>query len=58
MLASRDLYTPNRQVNHLSPMQEVRMLRKALEKLDKPIIANAFGVASFKTFLVVCCGVY
>ncbi|MBS3821804.1 MAG: ParB-like nuclease domain-containing protein, partial [Phycisphaerae bacterium] len=27
VLPSRDLYTPNRQVNHLSPQQEVGMLR-------------------------------
>ncbi len=51
LLASRDLYTPNRQVNHLSPKQEVRMLRKALEKLDESTIAKAFGVESLKTRL-------
>jgi len=51
VLASRDLYTPNRQVNHLSPKQEVRMLRKALEKLDEATIAEAFGVASLKARL-------
>lgn len=51
ILASRDLYTPNRQVNHLSPKQEVRMLRKALEKLDEATIARAFGVESLKTRL-------
>ncbi len=48
VLASRDLYTPNRQVNHLSPKEEVRMLRKALEKLDEATIAQAFGVESLK----------
>jgi len=46
VLPSRDLYTPNRQVNHLSPKQEVQMLRNALEKLDESIIAKAFGVDS------------
>lgn len=46
VLASRDLYTPNRQVNHLSARQEVQMLRKALEKLDEATIASAFGVES------------
>ena len=51
VLASRDLYTPNRQVNHLSPKQEVRMLRKALEDLDESTIAQAFGVESLKTRL-------
>ena len=28
VLPSRDLYTPNRQVNHLSSKEEVRMLRR------------------------------
>jgi len=51
VLPSRDLYTPNRQVNHISPKQEVRMLRKALEKLDEATIARAFGVESLKTRL-------
>jgi ParB-like chromosome segregation protein Spo0J len=51
VLDSRDLYTPNRQVNHLSPKQEVRMLRKALEKLDEKTIASAFGMDSLKTRL-------
>lgn len=48
VLSGRDLYTPNRQVNHLSPREEVRMLRKALEKLDEATIAQAFGVESLK----------
>lgn len=51
VLDSRDLYTPNRQVNHLSPRQEVRMLRKALEKLDEKTIAAAFGIDKLKTRL-------
>mgnify|MGYP000879471230 CR=1 FL=1 len=51
ILASRDLYTPNRQVNHLSPHQEVKMLRKALERLDEHTIARAFGMDSLKTRL-------
>ncbi|MBS3821606.1 MAG: ParB N-terminal domain-containing protein [Phycisphaerae bacterium] len=51
VLPSRDLYTPNRQVNHLSPQQEVGMLRKALEKLDESTIAEAFGVDSVKSRL-------
>jgi ParB-like chromosome segregation protein Spo0J len=46
VLDSRDLYTPNRQVNHLSAKEEVRMLRKALEKLDEQTIARAFGLES------------
>lgn len=51
VLESRDLYTPNRQVNHLSSKQEVQMLRKALEKLDEQTIAAAFGMGSIKTRL-------
>jgi len=48
VLASRDLYTPNRQVNHLSPKQETTMLRKALEMLDEETVARAFGLESLK----------
>lgn len=51
VLPSRDLYTPNRQVNHLTSREEVRMLRKALEKLDEATIAQAFGVESLKSRL-------
>ena len=51
VLPSRDLYTPNRQVNHLSSREENRMLRKALEKLDERTIAQAFGVESLVTRL-------
>ncbi|HSW46244.1 MAG TPA: ParB/RepB/Spo0J family partition protein, partial [Phycisphaerae bacterium] len=51
VLPSRDLYTPNRQVNHLTPRDEVRMLRKALETIDEDTIAKAFGVESLKTRL-------
>ena len=49
VLDSRDLYTPNRQVNHLSSKEEARMLRKALENLDEITIASAFGIRSFKS---------
>ena len=48
VLESRDLYTANRQVNHLSPKQEMKMLRQALEKLDEQTIASAFGMDSLK----------
>lgn len=51
VLPSRDLYTPNRQVNHLSAREELRMLRKALETLDEDTIANAFGVESIRSRL-------
>ena len=43
-----DIYTMNRQVNHISPFQEARMLRKALEKVDENRIAEAFGMKSLK----------
>ena len=46
VLKSRDLYTPNRQVNGLSHKQESRMLRKALETLDEKTVAAAFGMES------------
>jgi len=51
VLDSRDLYTPNRHVNHLSSREEVRMLRKALEDLDEATIAEAFGMESLKSRL-------
>jgi len=51
VLDSRDIYTPNRQVNHLSSKQEIGMLRKALENLDEATIAKAFGMESLKTRL-------
>jgi ParB-like chromosome segregation protein Spo0J len=51
VLPSRDLYTPNRQVNHLSASEQIRMLRKALEKLDEETIAEAFGIESVRTRL-------
>lgn len=51
VLPGRDLYTPNRQVSHLSSTEEVRMLRKALEKLDESTIAQAFGMESLKSRL-------
>lgn len=44
LLPQPDLYTPNRQVNHLSYKQEAKMLRKAMETLDEEVIAKAFGM--------------
>jgi ParB-like chromosome segregation protein Spo0J len=46
ILDSKDIYTPNRQVNHLSPKEEMKMLRKALEHMDEKTIAQAFGIES------------
>ena len=51
VLSSRDFYTPNRQVNHLSSKQEIKMLRNALEKIDEKTIAAAFGMESLTTRL-------
>ncbi len=51
VLDSRDLYTPNRQVNHLSRLEELKMLRKALEQLDEKDIAEAFGITALATQL-------
>ncbi len=51
LMDSCDIYTSNRQVNHLSPHQETQLLRKALEKLDKKTIAAAFGIESLDSRL-------
>ena len=48
VLDSRDLYTPNRQVNNLSPQQQEESLRKALEQIDEETIARAFGLDSLR----------
>ena len=44
VIAKRDFYTPNHQVNHLSRFEEGRMLQKALESLSEDEIATAFGL--------------
>lgn len=46
--AVKDAYTFNRMVNPLSGFQEVRMLRKALEKLDESDIAETFGLKTIR----------
>lgn len=51
VLGSRDLYTPNRQVNHLSSRQEIRLLRDALEKVSEESLARAFGMESVRARL-------
>lgn len=51
VLSSRDLYTPNRQVSHLSPQQEIQMLRNALEVVDEESLAQAFGMESVRARL-------
>lgn len=51
LLDNCDIYTSNRQVNHLSPHQEAKILREALVKLDKKTIADAFGIESLDSRL-------
>ncbi len=41
-----DLYTANHQVNHLTPLEENRMIKKAMEVIDGQIIAKVFGIKS------------
>jgi ParB family chromosome partitioning protein len=41
----RVAFTGNRMVNHISPAEEMRMLRKSLEELDEKTIANALGLS-------------
>jgi ParB-like chromosome segregation protein Spo0J len=42
----KDVFTPNRMVNHISPVQENRMIQKSLEELDEQTIASALGISS------------
>ena len=46
VLDHRDFYTPNRQVNHLSRMEEGKMIRLALAKVDEKTIARHFAIKS------------
>lgn len=39
-----DIYTANYQVNHLSPVEESRMITKATEVVDEKLIAEVFGL--------------
>jgi ParB family transcriptional regulator, chromosome partitioning protein len=41
----REAFTANRMVNHISAVEEMRMLRKSLEELDEKTIADALGLA-------------
>lgn len=40
----KEAFTSNRMVNHLSPVQEARMLKKSLEELDEQTIASALAI--------------
>lgn len=51
VMNTKDIYTPNRQVNNLSAKEEVKMLRRALENLDEKTIAKAFGMESISSRL-------
>lgn len=42
----KEAYTYNKMVNHLSAVQQSRMLRKSLETIDKKTIESAFGLKS------------
>jgi ParB-like chromosome segregation protein Spo0J len=42
----KDVFTPNRMVNHVSAVQENRMIRTSLEELDEETIAAALGISS------------
>lgn len=44
----KQAYTYNRNVNRLSAFQEMRMLRKAVETIPEPEVANAFGMKSIR----------
>lgn len=44
----KQAYVFNRQVNRLSAFQEMRMLRKSLETIDEPTIAQAFGMKTIR----------
>ena len=51
VLERRDFYTPNRQVNNLSRVQEGRMIRKALESVDAETIARHFNIKSIYSMM-------
>lgn len=44
----KEAYTFNRMVNNLSGFQEMRMLRKSLEKIDEKTVARAFGMTTIR----------
>jgi ParB-like chromosome segregation protein Spo0J len=39
-----DIYTSNYQVNHLSPVEAAKMIKKAMEVVDGQLIADVFGL--------------
>jgi len=45
---TKEAYTYNRMVNRLSPLQETRMLRKAIRTVDQATIARVFGMKTIQ----------
>ena len=43
-----DTYTPTRQINHLSPVEETRMIKKALEEATADRMAQVFGIKNIQ----------
>jgi hypothetical protein len=48
ILPTKEAYTCNRMVNHLSPLQESRMINQSLGTLDEDTIARALGTVSIR----------
>jgi hypothetical protein len=48
LLLTKEAYTPNRMVNHLTAVQENRMLANSLGTLDEKTIASALGLTSIR----------
>ena len=45
---TKEAYTYNRMVNRLSPLQEIRMLRRSLQTVDQATIAKVFGMKTIQ----------
>jgi hypothetical protein len=48
ILPTKEAYTCNRMVNHLSPVQESRMINESLGTVEEDAIANALGLVSIR----------
>lgn len=46
--ATKEAYTFNRMINKMSAVQESRMLRESLKKIDRRTIADVFGIKSIQ----------
>ncbi len=49
ILATKEAYTPNRMVNHLSPVHELRILKESLGTLDEGTLAKSLGRSSIQS---------